>query len=91
MCSREPYCKVCGKCGARRVDSQLGLEATPEEYIAALVGVFREVRRVMRPDATCWVNLGDSFSNKQLLLMPARLALALQADGWWHSFRHHME
>ena len=75
--------RKCGKCGAVRVDRQIGLESSPDEYLAAMVGVFREVRRVMRPDATCWINLGDSFRDKQLLMMPARLALALQADGWW--------
>lgn len=114
------YRDVCGKCGARRVDRQLGLEATPEAYLAAMVEVFRAVRRVLRDDGTCWVNIGDSYAGgaqygaarsgeyigdggkappnvrnrngvgavsgakpKDLLLMPARLALALQADGWW--------
>ncbi len=52
----------CRKCGARRVDSQIGLERTPEEYVAALVGVFREVRRVLRDDGTLWLNLGDSYN-----------------------------
>lgn len=78
-----PFGNVCGKCGARRIDAQLGLEATPDEWIAGMVAVFREVRRVLRDDATCWINCGDSFNAKQLLMMPARLALALQADGWW--------
>ena len=40
---------------------QLGLEPTPELFVTHLVEIFREVRRVMRPDATCWVNLGDSY------------------------------
>jgi DNA modification methylase len=56
------YGAVCGKCGARRVDSQLGLEPTPEEYVANMVAVFREVRRVLRRDGTCWLNLGDSYA-----------------------------
>lgn len=44
--SREPsYKGICGKCGAKRIDQQLGLEATPEEYVANMAGVFREVRR----------------------------------------------
>jgi DNA modification methylase len=129
---------VCPKCGARRVDSQLGLEATPELYLERMVQVFREVRRVLRSDGTCWLNIGDSYiagqggrqsavgelppvhredriepgprpdlpnppsgwaerqmttrtyppastglKPKDLAMMPARLALALQADGWW--------
>jgi len=41
---------------------QLGLEPTPEAYVAALVAVFREVRRVLRDDGTAWVNLGDSYA-----------------------------
>ena len=44
------------------VAGQLGLEATPEEYVARMVAVFREVRRVLRDDGTCWVNLGDSYA-----------------------------
>jgi len=40
---------------------QLGLEPTPEEYVARLVEIFREVRRVLRDDGTVWLNLGDSY------------------------------
>ena len=95
------------------VGGQLGLEATPEEFISNMVGVFREVRRVLRPDGTLWLNMGDGYNAaktrgtfgdqsdhgyephgndrplapdlkpKDLLGMPWRLALALQADGWW--------
>ena len=43
-------------------DGQIGLESTPEEYVARMVEVFREVRRVLRDDGTCWVNLGDSYA-----------------------------
>ena len=43
------------------VDGQIGLERTPEEYIVKMVEVFREVRRVLRDDATLWLNLGDSY------------------------------
>jgi DNA modification methylase len=106
-----------------RIDSQLGLEATPEEYIEKMVTVFREVWRVLRDDGTLWVNMGDSYASssyggrkdgdihhrtqsitdaiypidkpkngrpfppglkpKDLCMMPARLAMALQADGWY--------
>jgi DNA modification methylase len=97
------------------VAGQIGLEETPEEYIEKLVAVFREVRRVLRPDGTCWINIGDSYAGgrigrddsgdngafrgprieskcrdvpagykpKDLMMIPARVAIALQADGWW--------
>ncbi len=42
---------------------QIGLEPTPEAYIARMVEVFREVRRVLRSDGTLWLNMGDSYSN----------------------------
>ena len=42
---------------------QLGLERTPEEYVAKMVEVFREVRRVLRDDGTCWVNMGDTYAS----------------------------
>lgn len=109
----------CRKCGARRIDQQLGLEPTFQEYIAKMVMVFREVRRVLRSDGTCWLNIGDSYnaagrdghgtrigykqgtnrasandsdSNrssdptlkpKDLCMIPHRLAIALQDDGWY--------
>lgn len=44
------------------VDGQLGLERTPEEYVAKLVSVFREVRRVLKSDGTLWLNLGDCYA-----------------------------
>jgi DNA modification methylase len=129
VCTSPPYYALRSYLDASHPDKhrELGSEATPDEYLAAMVGVFREVRRVLRPDGTCWVNVGDSYAAsskgtnnngegastltsgarphvraayndgrgreahsvtcglaaKQLLLMPARLALALQADGWW--------
>lgn len=43
------------------VDGQIGLEKTPEEYVAKLVDIFREVKRVLRSDGTVWLNLGDSY------------------------------
>ncbi len=111
----EPMGFVCKKCGALRIDDQLGLEATPEAHIAKMVEVFREFRRVLRKDGTVWLNYGDSYVNhstpgggdptrkggrnvgdykytptvvpglkpKDLCMIPARVAIALQADGWW--------
>lgn len=64
-------------------DGQIGLEETPEEYIAAMVEVFRCVRDVLADDGTVWLNIDDSYSNtKQLIGIPWRLAFALQNDGW---------
>lgn len=104
---------------------EYGSEPTVEGYVAHTVEVFRAVRRVLRPDATLWINVGDAYTGgggyypdapsnqpdvarargapgaqlngariktrpfsrqglgpKQLLLLPARVALALQSDGW---------
>lgn len=102
------------------VEGQIGLEETPAEYIEKIVQVFREVRRVLRPDGTFWLNIGDSyatsshredkvfgnqafntnrpsreqtktpkrntptgFKHKDLMMIPARVAIALCADGWY--------
>lgn len=98
------------------VAGQIGLEPTPDEYIARMVAVFREVQRVLRDDGTLWLNVGDSYARaggegncgpnatvgntrsgqqrrmlvppagykpKDLLMIPAMLALALRADGWF--------
>lgn len=72
---------------------QLGLEKTVEEYIYNLIGVFREVRRTLRPDGTLWINIADTYSRnnrmggyvkkKELCLIPYRLMLELQKDGWY--------
>lgn len=91
----------------------LGNEPTIEAYIGHMILVMREVWRVLRDDGTCWVNLGDTYSNsaasrpsshraghefdsrwqqqmsldeikeKDMMLVPARFALAAQADGWY--------
>ena len=95
--------------------AEIGSERTPDEYIAALVEVFLEVRRILHPTGCVMLNLGDGYSSsstynaprsmhteagwkqagtspnthdktlapKQLMMMPARVAIALQADGWW--------
>ena len=49
--------------GEEQKQHELGLEETPDAYVARMVDVFREVRRVLRDDGTCWVNLGDSFAS----------------------------
>jgi DNA modification methylase len=102
------------------VEGQIGLEESPDAYVAKMVEVFAEVRRVLRDDGTVWLNLGDSYNSighkksssgygttglaggiaqhatplrrensnltlkhKDLCMIPARVAMALQADGWW--------
>ena len=108
---------------------EMGAEPTLAEYVAGMVGLFRELRRALKPGGTCWLNLGDSYSGggaairtshpqqsrngaqgvvgprdkrpsasrangarfidyadlkpKDLYLVPYRVALALQSDGWW--------
>ena len=65
-------------------DRQIGLEPTPDEFVAAMVEVFREVHRVLADDGTLWLNLGDTYgAAKQLIGIPWRVAFALQADGWY--------
>jgi DNA modification methylase len=87
--------ETCTECGAWR--GQLGLEPTPQLFVTHLVEVFREVRRVLREDGTCWVNLGDTYVGagklrtgagcslkpKDLAGIPWRVAFGLQDDGWW--------
>jgi DNA modification methylase len=43
-------------------DNQIGLESSPQDYVNALVDVFREVKRVLSDDGTLWLNLGDTYS-----------------------------
>lgn len=123
--SKIQYRDICGKCGAKRIDCQIGLEKTPEEYTQKLVEVFREVRRILHPTGICVLNLGDSYASgkgtcynpgggktsinqeqktaevypldrgnistlkasglkpKDLCMIPFKVALALQQDGWW--------
>ncbi len=54
---------TCGKCGATRTDRQLGLEKSLRDYVARLVCVFGQVRRVLRDDGVMFLNLGDSYCN----------------------------
>lgn len=54
--------RECRRCGAQRIDRQIGLEETPDAYIAELVAVFKEARRVLRDQGTLWINIGDSYA-----------------------------
>lgn len=68
----------------REYDSHRGLggEADWQEYVAHLVRIFREVRRVLKPEASLWLNIGDTYHKKNLCGIPWRVAFALQEDGW---------
>src|SRR5215472_5320862 len=87
--------RMCADCGAWR--GSLGLEPSPSLFVGHLVEIFRGVRRLLKPTGTVWLNLGDTFFHagkvrgaresglkpKDLIGIPWRTALALQADGWW--------
>ena len=51
----------CHQCGALRIDNQVGLEPSPEDYISNLVLLFDEVKRVLADDGTVWITIGDSY------------------------------
>lgn len=68
-----PYRDICGKCGAIRVDRQLGLEQTPQEYVANMVEVFSLVRELLSDDGTLWLNLGDSYAANRGYQVPSTL------------------
>ncbi len=63
-------------------EMEIGQESDEKTYIAHLVGIFRELRRVLRPDGLLWLNLGATYRDKSLLGIPWRVALSLQEDGW---------
>ena len=46
------------------MEAQIGRETTPKEYISRLTEVFTEVRRVLRPDGTLWLNISDTYAGK---------------------------
>lgn len=60
---RASYRDRCGKCGARRVDRQLGLERDPVRYLARMRSVFRLVWDLLADDGTLWLNMGDSYNS----------------------------
>jgi DNA modification methylase len=63
-CTSPPYWGL-RSYGIGTENGELGLEKTPEEYVAAMVGVFREVRRVLADDGTLWLNLGSSYARDE--------------------------
>ena len=63
------------------VDGQIGLEESPEEYISKLVGLFREVRRVLKNDGTLWVNIGDSYAGNCSRSSTGRAGFGAEREG----------
>jgi DNA modification methylase len=63
-------------------DRQVGREKTPEQYVQRLVQIFAEVRRLLKRYGTVWINIGDTQCYGVSLLIPHRLAIALNDDGW---------
>lgn len=61
---------------------QLGQEATPEEYVTRLLSIMREAHRVLADYGTLWLNLDDSYQDKELVGIPWMVAFGLRADGW---------
>lgn len=68
------------------VEGQFGLEKTPEEYVANMVAVFEEVRRVLKPEGTLWLNLGDSYNG-----YPANVKRGGELSGKNQHARHFKE
>lgn len=60
----------------------IGLEESPQEYINSLFNIIKEVKRVLKPSGSFWLNIGDSYQNKSLLGIPWRIALMMIDDGW---------
>ena len=60
----------------------IGLEDSPQEYINSLFNIIKEVKRVLKPSGSFWLNIGDSYHNKSLLGIPWRIALMMIDDGW---------
>ena len=106
--------KNCVKCGAKRIDKQLGLEPTYQEHIQNIVELFRAMKPKLKDSSTIWLNYGDSYAGtvngtkakdiknddrgfvdkpfstiqgvlkpKDLLMIPNRVAIALQDAGWY--------
>lgn len=66
------------------VDGQIGLEDTPEHFVDRLKDVFSEVRRVLKPDGTCWVNLGDSYAGNNSRTSTGRAGMGLKRETICH-------
>jgi DNA modification methylase len=64
-------------------DDAIGLESDYQDYILKLLNIFEEVKRVLKPSGSFWLNIGDSYLNKSLLGIPWRIALKLTDEQGW--------
>lgn len=60
----------------------IGLEESSEEYVSNLFEIIKEIKRVLKPSGSFWLNIGDTYHNKSLLGIPWRVALKMIDDGW---------
>lgn len=65
------------------LEGGLGLESTYKEYIDNLLSITKEIYRVLKPTGSFWLNLGDSYKDKQLLNIPFRTAIRMQDEQHW--------
>jgi len=64
------------------VKGQIGLESSVDEYVQALCAVYDRAKTVLKRTGSCWVNIGDLYLDKNLVLLPARFAIEMQRRGW---------
>ena len=62
--------------------SQIGAENTVNDFVENLCKVFDEVKRILKPTGSCWVNIGDTYDKKRLLQVPSRFEIAMCDRGW---------
>ncbi len=63
-------------------DNQLGRETTPQEYVESIVNVGEEILRVLKDDGAYFLNIGDTYVNQNLQMIPQRIAISMQERGW---------
>ena len=62
--------------------NQIGAENTVNDFVENLCKVFDEVKRILKPTGSCWVNIGDTYDKKRLLQVPSRFEIAMCDRGW---------
>jgi len=63
-------------------NNEIGNEENYKDYVTNLLSVFSEIKRVLKPTGSVWLNIGDKYNDKNLMGMPWRVAIAMQDDGW---------